>query len=100
MFQFESKKVNTILVNNKVWFFSEDIFEALNYSSEKEMLNHLDSIEMAAAYSDKTIISESGVLTAILDSDTPLLQKKFLQWFIETVPKAESFHRTGVVVKL
>jgi len=90
-FQKSNLKLNVITLKGEVWFFAEDIAKILGYDKAGNMLRMIDDEdkEKIAVKNNgnrvvKTIINESGLYTAILNSRKPEA-KKFKRWVTKEV---------------
>lgn len=89
VFNFESKEVRTLLINNEPWFIGKEVTEILGYSNPRDALSkHVDDEDKnSVAIRDgnkgnpnQTIINESGLYSLILSSKLPSAKrfKKFV----------------------
>lgn len=93
-FDFETKKIRTIIKDNAVWFVGRDVASALGYSKpENALSNHVDIEDKTTTLiqgngsnykSKSTIINESGLYSLILSSKLPEA-KKFKRWVTNMV---------------
>ena len=89
VFNFESKEVRTLLINNEPWFVGNDVAQILGYSNTRDALSkHVDDEDknnVAIRDGNKgnpnqTVINESGLYSLILSSKLPSAKrfKKFV----------------------
>ena len=87
IFNFESKQVRTIEIDDEPWFVGNDVAIILGYSNYRNAVTkHVDSedklrtqIEYAGQKREVTIINESGLYSLIISSKLPTA-KKFKRW--------------------
>ena len=93
VFNFESKEVRTLLINNEPWFVGNDVAQILGYSNPRDALSkHVDDEDknnVAIRDGNKgnpnqTVINESGLYSLILSSKLPSA-KKFKRWVTSEV---------------
>ncbi|OBX79193.1 P22AR C-terminal domain-containing protein [Haemophilus aegyptius] len=72
-FNFESKSIRTLAINNEPWFVAKDLCNAINISNYRDAIERLDEDEKGVALTDTlggqqemNIVSESGMYTLIL----------------------------------
>ena len=72
-FNFESKSIRTLAINNEPWFVAKDLCNAINISNYRDAIERLDDDEKGVALTDTlggqqemNIVSESGMYTLIL----------------------------------
>ena len=72
-FNFESKSIRTLAINNEPWFVAKDLCNAINISNYRDAIERLDKDEKGVALTDTlggqqemNIVSESGMYTLIL----------------------------------
>lgn len=98
-FNFESKEIRVVEINNEPWFVASDIASALEYRDAYDMTRILDDDEKGT-HNLRTpggeqllsIINESGLYSAILRSRKPEA-KAFKKWVTSTV--LPSIRKTG-----
>lgn len=87
VFNFESKEVRTLLINNEPWFVGKDVAEVLGYSNpQKAIRDHVDEEDKTLNDSftvngtKGVLINESGLYSLILSSKLPSAKrfKKFV----------------------
>lgn len=85
-FEFESREVRTLLIDDQPWFVASDVALALRYREAKDMTRNLDDDEKGRQIvptlgGDQTlnVINESGLYSAILRSRKPEA-KRFKKW--------------------
>ena len=88
VFNFENKKVRSLLINNEPWFVGKDVAEILEYRNGSRDINrHVDEEDRTKAmifdgskYKETIIINESGLYSMILSSKMPSAKqfKKFV----------------------
>lgn len=101
IFQFESKNVRVILVNNESWFVGIDVAKILDYADTRRMCDLIDdedkkvvnphkmgSAILAESFGSNTfkvsIINESGLYACIFGSTKPEA-KRFKKWVTSEV---------------
>lgn len=93
IFNFESKQVRTILVNDEPFFVGKDVAEVLGYSNTaKAIRDHVDVedrrseriVHPLGGTQDSVVINESGLYSLILSSKMPNA-KKFKRWVTSEV---------------
>lgn len=92
IFNFESKQVRTILVNDEPFFVGKDVATILGYSNgPKAMRDHVDEedklterIVMSGQNREVIVINESGLYSLILSSKMPNA-RKFKRWVTSEV---------------
>lgn len=101
LFNFESHKVRSLLLNNEPWFVGKDVAEALGYSKARNAIaTHIDSEDKKDApiqgtlggVQEMTVINESGLYSLVLSSKLPSA-KKFKRWVTSEVLPA--LRKTG-----
>ena len=72
-FNFESKSIRTLAINNEPWFVAKDLCNAINISNYRDAIERLDDDEKGVALTDTlggkqemAVVSESGMYTLIL----------------------------------
>ncbi|HIW72669.1 MAG TPA: phage antirepressor KilAC domain-containing protein [Candidatus Levilactobacillus faecigallinarum] len=103
LFNFEGKRVRTILVNNIPYFVGKDVADVLGYKNGSRDINaHVDGedklkyqIGTAGQLREQLIITESGVYSLIMSSKLPAA-KRFKHWVTGTV--LPSIRRDGAYV--
>lgn len=72
-FNFESKSIRTLAINNEPWFVVKDLCNAINISNYRDAIERLDDDEKGVALTDTlggkqemAVVSESGMYTLIL----------------------------------
>lgn len=95
----ESHNIRIIDINGELWFVASDIASALDYRMASDMTRFLDDDEKGthnlrtpSGNQDLTIISESGLYSAILKSRKPEA-KQFKKWVTSEV--LPSIRKTG-----
>ncbi|PPB87746.1 BRO-N domain-containing protein [Acinetobacter soli] len=95
----ESHNIRIIDINGELWFVAADIANALDYPSAPQMTRNLDEDEKGmhilhtlGGSQNLTIISESGLYSAILKSRKPEA-KQFKKWVTSEV--LPSIRKTG-----
>lgn len=87
VFNFESKEVRTLLINNEPWFVGKDVAEVLGYlNPQKAIRDHVDEEDKTLNDSftvngtKGVLINESGLYSLILSSKLPSAKrfKKFV----------------------
>lgn len=88
VFNFESKEVRTLLIDNEPWFVGKDVAEVLGYSDpNKAIRSHVDDDDKGVDKMDTPggvqnfiLINESGLYSLILSSKLPSAKrfKKFV----------------------
>ena len=92
MFNFESKEVRTLLIDNEPWFIGKEVTEILGYSNTRDAINkHVDEEDKTVILKSQnatleipnrglTIVNESGLYSLILSSKLPSAKrfKKFV----------------------
>ena len=98
-FNFDSKQIRVVEINNEPWFFAQDLALSLGYSSTNAMNKIIDdedkqihTILDGATYKKQSLISESGMYQAIFGS-TLETAKVFKKWVTSTV--LPSIRKTG-----
>lgn len=92
VFNFESKEVRTLLIDNEPWFVGKDVADILGYQNGSRDINrHVDEddrhkVMIFDGNQDKEtiIINESGLYSLILSSKMPNA-KKFKRWVTSEV---------------
>lgn len=93
IFNFESKQVRIILVNDEPFFVGKDVAEVLGYSNTaKAIRDHVDVedrrseriVHPLGGKQDSVVINESGLYSLILSSKMPNA-KKFKRWVTSEV---------------
>lgn len=98
-FQFDSREVRTMLIDDQPWFVAADVCQALAVRNNRDALSRLDEDEKGVATTDTLggsqavgIINESGLYSLILTSRKPEA-KRFKKWVTAEVLPA--IRRTG-----
>ena len=72
-FNFESKSIRTLAINNEPWFVAKDLCNAINISNYRDAIERLDDDEKGVTLTDTlggkqemAVVSESGMYTLIL----------------------------------
>ena len=92
VFNFESKEVRTLLIDNEPWFIGKEVTEILGYSNTRDAINkHVDEEDKTVILKSQnatleipnrglTIVNESGLYSLILSSKLPSAKrfKKFV----------------------
>lgn len=90
VFNFDSNEIRTVDLDGQVWFVASDIAETLDYKDTEAMTRRLDDDEkqnlQIVGFGNRgaTIISESGMYTAVLGSTKPEA-KRFKKWVTSEV---------------
>lgn len=96
-FNFESREVRTLLVDDQPWFVAMDVADALHYSDAQAMTRRLDDDEIQnrqiVGFGNRgvIIINESGLYSAILRS-RKAEAKRFKKWVTAEVLPAIRKH--------
>lgn len=98
----EFGSVRTVEIHNEPWFVASDIAKALGYRMASDMTRRIDeedkgthSVSTPSGEQNMTVINESGLYSAILESKLPNA-KKFKHWVTgEVLP---SIRKTGAYV--
>ncbi|TRO20910.1 hypothetical protein EQ826_15320 [Ectopseudomonas mendocina] len=98
-FQFDTREVRTMLIDDQPWFVAADVCQALAVRNNRDALSRLDEDEKGVATTDTLggsqavgIINESGLYSLILTSRKPEA-KRFKKWITAEVLPA--IRRTG-----
>lgn len=98
-FQFDSREVRTMLIDDQPWFVAGDVAAALQYLTAKDMARNLDDDEKGrqilptlGGEQEMLVINESGLYSAILRS-RKAEAKRFKKWITAEVLPA--IRRTG-----
>lgn len=102
-FNFEVKKVRTLLINDEIYFVAKDVADILKYAETSVMLRRLDDDEMKkiepsvvvganSMAREFTVINESGLYNAVLGSKKENA-KRFKKWVTSEV--LPSIRKTG-----
>ena len=92
VFNFESKEVRTLLIDNEPWFIGKEVTEIVGYSNTRDAINkHVDEDDKTVILKSQnatleipnrglTIVNESGLYSLILSSKLPSAKrfKKFV----------------------
>jgi anti-repressor protein len=99
IFNFNSKEVRTILINNEPWWIAKDICDILELTDVSMSLNRLEDDEkliqklfVSGQNRDIAVINESGLYSLILRSNKPDA-KIFKKWITSEV--LPSIRKTG-----
>jgi prophage antirepressor-like protein len=93
LFSYESNNVRVVMIDDEPWFVARDICDILGIVKTETITDRLDSDEVrqtgvsnetSGRTYDMSVISESGVYTAIIRSDKPEA-KKFRKWVTSEV---------------
>lgn len=92
VFNFEANEVQTVIINDEVWFVGKDVAKALGYSNTRDALGkHIDFedkdtvvIRDGIGNPNKTVINQSGVISLALSSKLPSA-RKFKRWVTSEV---------------
>lgn len=92
IFNFETKEVRTVLIDNEPFFVGKDVADVLGYErTDNAIRNHVDEedklthqISASGQSRNMTIINESGLYSLILKSKLPSA-KKFKRWVTSEV---------------
>lgn len=90
IFQFESKEIRVVLINDEPWFVAKDVCEILELEQVSRALSRLDEDEKRlfkvtpSESQQMNIVSESGLYTLILSSRKPET-KPFKKWVTSEV---------------
>lgn len=102
VFSFESSNVRTLDLDGEIWFVASDIADALGYRDAPNLVRNLDedekgtqAVSTPGGRQSVTVISESGLYSAILSSRKPDA-KKFRRWVTHEVLPA--IRKTGQYV--
>ena len=87
LFNFEGKKVRTLIIKDQPYFVGKDLANVLGYSNTRDAVNrHVELEDKGVAKLDtlggkqeQTIVNESGMYSLILSSKMPDA-KKFKHW--------------------
>lgn len=96
-FQFETREVRTLLIDDQPWFMAMDIASALHYTDAQAMTRKLDEDEIQnrqiVGFGPRgvALINESGLYSAILRSRKPEA-KRFKKWVTAEVLPAIRKH--------
>ena len=93
-------KLRTIEKDGETWFAGKDVSDALGYSETNAMTKRLDSEDFMSAKLEgmnmkQTVISESGLFSAIIGSQLPKA-REYKHWVTSEVLPA--IHRTGAYI--
>jgi prophage antirepressor-like protein len=96
-FNFESKTVRTVLVNNEIYFVASDVCKILGLTNTTEAIKAIDEVDLSTLSNTEgapplNIFNESGLYTLILKSRKPEA-KKFKRWITSEV--LPSIRKTG-----
>lgn len=99
MFNFESEKVRTLIINDEPYFIGNDVSTVLGYSNyRKAVSEHVEDedklrtqIRYAGQKRNMTVINESGLYSLILSSKLPKA-RKFKHWVTSEVLPAIRQH--------
>lgn len=99
IFNFDSKDVRTLTINDEPWFVGRDVAEVLGYGdTDQAIRKHVDSEDKLTRQIDglgqrrkMTIVNESGLYGLILSSKLPTA-KKFKRWITSEVLPAIRKH--------
>lgn len=86
---FNHQMLRVIENNNQPWFVAKDVAEILDYSETSQMTRYLDddetmSVKLTGMNMYSTLISESGLYSAVLRSRKPEA-KQFKRWITHDV---------------
>lgn len=96
VFNFEQNEVQTVVINDEVWFVGKDIANVLGYSnSRKTLADHVDeedkqiiqrsqNVTLEIPNRGLTLINQSGVISLALSSKLPSA-RKFKRWVTSEV---------------
>lgn len=96
VFNFEQNEVQTVVINEEVWFVGKDIANVLGYSnSRKTLADHVDeedkqiiqrsqNVTLEIPNRGLTLINQSGVISLALSSKLPSA-RKFKRWVTSEV---------------
>ncbi|WP_188352916.1 BRO family protein [Leuconostoc pseudomesenteroides] len=96
VFNFEQNEVQTVVINDEVWFVGKDIANILGYSnSRKTLADHVDeedkqiiqrsqNVTLEIPNRGLTLINQSGVISLALSSKLPSA-RKFKRWVTSEV---------------
>lgn len=91
LFKFQQSPVRTVVKENETWFLAKDVADILEYSETEAMTRRLDDDEISTCPDNSsgqvrqmTIISESGLYSAIIGSQKPEA-KEFRRWVTHEV---------------
>ncbi len=97
-FDFESREVRTLLIDDQLWFVASDVALALQYREAKDMTRNLDDDEKGrqivptlGGEQTLNVINESGLYSAILRS-RKAEAKRFKKWVTAEVLPAIRKH--------
>lgn len=98
-FDFSGIEVRTVAIDGEPWFVAADVARALGYSATAAMTRSMDdddkgvrTLHTPSGHQDMTIISESGLYSAILRSTIPSA-RAFKRWVTHEVIPA--IRKTG-----
>ena len=97
-FNFESKEIRVVEINNEPWFVAADIASTLEYSDAEAMTRRLDADEkqnlQIVGFGNRgaSVVNESGLYAAIMGSKKPEA-KTFKKWV--TAEVLPSIRKTG-----
>ena len=99
LFNFEGKKVRTLIIKDQPYFVGKDLANVLGYSNTRDAVNrHVELEDKGVAKLDtlggkqeQTIVNESGMYSLILSSKMPDA-KKFKHWVTSEVLPAIRKH--------
>ena len=91
LFKFQQSPVRTVVKENETWFIAKDVADILEYSETEAMTRRLDDDEISTCPDNSsgqvrqmTIISESGLYSAIIGSEKPIA-REFRRWVTHEV---------------
>lgn len=97
-FNFESREIRTLLINDQPWFVAVDVCQALEIRNNRDAISRLDEDERGVATTDTPsgrqamgVINESGLYSLILTS-RKATAKRFKKWVTAEVLPAIRKH--------
>lgn len=100
VFNFDSREVRALTINDEPWFVGKDVAEILGYAKTRNAIaTHVDDEDkkdapiqgLLGGTQKMTVISESGLYSLILSSKLPTA-KKFKHWITSEVLPAIRKH--------
>mgnify|MGYP003365779911 CR=1 FL=1 len=93
VFNFEQNEVQTVVINDEVWFVGKNVAKALGYSNSRDaMSKHVDDEDKMMSQiatpsrgnQNMTVINQSGIISLALSSKLPSA-RKFKRWVTSEV---------------
>lgn len=93
VFNFEQNEVQTVVINDEVWFVGKNVAKALGYSNSRDaMSKHVDDEDKMMSQiatpsrgnQNMTVINQSGIISLALSSKLPSA-RKFKRWITSEV---------------